>query len=96
MNDLPRGARRRRTNGPAPPSKPRTELEAEYGEGNVFDTRELARVFVVVGYETPLVIVRRKHDNALGTLRFQDAPRLYFDFKATAPGTDGSSTTEDR
>lgn len=83
MNDPPRGARRRPIARPAPPPKLRDELEAEFGEGNVFDTRDLARAFVVLGYETPLVVVRRKQDHALGTLRVQDGPRLYFDFTAT-------------
>jgi hypothetical protein len=87
MNDPPLGARRKRATRPAQPPKPRDELEAEHGEGNVFDTRELARAFVVLGYETPLVVVRRKHDDALGTLRVQDASRLYFDFTAASGGT---------
>lgn len=93
MHDTSRGARRKPITRSASPPKPRDELEVEHGEGNVFDTRELARAFVVLGYETPLVVVRRKQDNALGTLRVQDAPRLYFDFTAASEVTNGRSIT---
>lgn len=93
MNDTPRGVRRRRTARSNLPPKPREELEAEHGEGNVFDTQELARSFIVLGYEAPLVIVRRKHDDAVGSLRVQDAPRLYFGFTVASGGTGDRTIT---
>jgi uncharacterized Zn-finger protein len=37
----------------------------------------------VLQFSAPLVVVRRKADNARGTLEFTaDHPRVYFDFKA--------------
>lgn len=61
--------------------KTREELEAEHGEGNVFDTRELAQHFIVIGFASPLVVVRRKSDSRVGSLFFQHQPRLYYGFK---------------
>jgi hypothetical protein len=58
----------------------RQALEAEYGQ--VWDTRELARDFVVIGFMAPLVVVRRKADGAKGSLEFQHQPRFYFNFQA--------------
>ncbi len=57
----------------------REALESEYGQ--VWDTGELARDFVVTGFLAPLVVVRRKSDGVVGSLEFQNAPRLYFHFK---------------
>src|SRR5262245_53703967 len=54
------------------------DLEARYGQ--VWDTRELARDYVVVGFLAPYVVVRRKADGALGSLEFQANPRFYFHF----------------
>ena len=56
----------------------RTALEAQYGQ--VWDTAELARDFVVEGFMAPYVVVRRKADGALGSLMFQHHPRYYFDW----------------
>ena len=61
--------------------KTREELEAEYGPGNVLDTRGLAQLYIVVGFTAPFVVVRRKSDGVLGSLLFQNQPRLYFGFK---------------
>ena len=63
--------------------KDRTALEAAHGP--VWDTRELARDFVIVGFLAPLVVVRRRADGVLGSLEFQHAPRYYFGFAADAP-----------
>ncbi len=64
-------------------ANPRTrgELEAEHGQGDVWDTRELARDFIVVGFAAPVVVVRRKTDGQRGSLFFQHEPRLYFSFQ---------------
>jgi hypothetical protein len=54
-------------------------LEAEHGQ--VWDTQELGRDFVVQGFMAPYVVVQRKSDGQRGSLMFQHAPRLYFAFE---------------
>lgn len=56
-------------------------LEEKYGEGNVWDTQELQKVFQVHGFMAPFVSVTRKEDGKKGAVMFQDWPRFYFDFK---------------
>ena len=56
----------------------RQALEAEHGQ--VWDTQQLAEDFEVIGFAAPLVVVRRKSDNALGSLFFQNSPRFYYGF----------------
>ncbi len=56
----------------------REALEAEYGQ--VWDTRELAKDFIVTGIVFPYIVVRRKADDVVGTLLVQNTPRFYFDF----------------
>lgn len=56
----------------------RQQLEAEYGQ--VWDTTELTRDFEVKGFGAPFVVVRRKTDGKLGSLRFIHMPRFYYDF----------------
>jgi hypothetical protein len=55
-------------------------LEARHGQ--VWDSNELKRDFEVKGFMAPYIVVRRKSDGVLGSLKFQHNPRLYFDFKA--------------
>jgi hypothetical protein len=81
LNDPTEDVRRKLAASLNSEPKTREELEAEFGKDDVFDTRELAQNFIVTGFGAPLVVVRRKHDNALGSLFFQNAPRLYFGFK---------------
>lgn len=57
----------------------REALEAEHGQ--VWDTSELARDFVIVGFMAPLVVVKRKTDGVKGSLEFQHQPRFYFRFQ---------------
>lgn len=57
----------------------RVALESEYGQ--VWDTSELARDFIVVGFMAPLVVVKRKSDGQKGSLEFQHNPRFYFHFQ---------------
>jgi hypothetical protein len=57
----------------------REALESEYGQ--VWDTRDLARDFIVVGFVAPLVVVQRKSDGVKGSLEFQHQPRFYFNFE---------------
>ncbi len=56
----------------------REALEARYGK--VWDTRELAAEFVIIGFMAPLVVVQRKADGVKGSLEFQHMPRFYFNF----------------
>lgn len=56
----------------------RAELEARYGQ--VWDTRELAADFTIIGFLAPLIVVQRKIDGVKGSLEFQHQPRYYFNF----------------
>ena len=56
-----------------------TVLEARYGK--VWSTTELAIEFEVSAFAAPYVIVKRKSDNKVGSLMFQQAPRYYFAFE---------------
>ncbi len=56
----------------------REALEAAHGQ--VWDTRQLARDFEVIGFLAPLVVVRRRSDGVKGSLEFQHRPRFYFAF----------------
>jgi hypothetical protein len=62
--------------------KSREELEAAHGQGNVWNTKELARDFIIIGFGAPLVIVQRKSDGCKGSLFFQHQPRFYFSWQA--------------
>jgi hypothetical protein len=57
----------------------RAALEARYGR--VWDTRELAADFVIIGFMAPVIVVRRKADGVKGSLEFQHQPRFYFNFQ---------------
>ena len=61
----------------------REALEAKYGQ--VWDTQQLAEEFVVTAFVAPLVVVRRKCDNAVGSLEFQHRPRFYFNWQPHQP-----------
>ena len=56
----------------------RASLEERYGQ--VCDTSELANDFALLDFAAPLVVVRRKADDKLGSLMFQAHPRYYFAF----------------
>jgi len=57
----------------------REALEAQYGK--VWDTEQMKEEFAVIGFGMPLVVVRRRSDNVLGSLMFQANPRFYFLFE---------------
>jgi len=57
----------------------REDLQEKYGQ--VWDTAELARDFIVIGFMAPIIAVRRKSDGVKGSLEFQATPRYYFSFK---------------
>jgi hypothetical protein len=56
----------------------RAALKKRYGQ--VWDTSELTNDFEVLEFAAPLVVVRRKADDKLGSLMFQAHPRYYFAF----------------
>ena len=58
----------------------REALEAEHGQ--VWDTQELGRDYDVLGFASPMVVVRRRADGVRGSLFFQHHPRFYFNFQA--------------
>ena len=58
----------------------REALEVRYGQ--VWDTKQLADDFEVIGFLAPFVVVRRKADGVKGSLEFQHNPRHYFNFVA--------------
>lgn len=57
---------------------------APAAERTEWDTAQLREDFEVVAYLAPYVEVRRRADGVLGTLRFDHAPRRYYDWKASA------------
>jgi hypothetical protein len=59
----------------------RDELQKQYGEDNVWDTKELQEHFSVSSFLVPFAFVSRKSDNAEGTVQFIDDPRFYFNFE---------------
>ncbi len=50
--------------------KTREQLEQEFSQ--VWDTRELARDFIVIAYSKPLGRVKRKTDGVVGNLTVQE------------------------
>ena len=62
----------------------KARLKAETG-GEVYDTEELRDLFEVKGFAAPLVVVKRKSDGQVGSLEFQHAPRLYFNWQPDRP-----------
>jgi hypothetical protein len=80
MSDVTENLRRERLAEINSEPGSRGALEAQHGQ--VWDTEELGRDFDVTGFMAPLVVVRRKSDNVVGSLEFQHGPpRLYFNFE---------------
>ena len=79
MSDPTEAARRERLAEINAEPNERASLEAHHGQ--VWNTRELAHDFIIVGFAAPLVIVRRKVDGVRGSLEFQNQPRFYFSFQ---------------
>lgn len=57
---------------------PREVLEDTYGK--VYSTDELRAEFEVVGFYTPLVVVKSLANGQLGSFEFQHKPRFYFSY----------------
>jgi len=71
--------RKRRKVTIAQPAKTRSELEALHGR--IWTVQEVARDFVITAIIGQTVVVRRKADDLVGTLRYQQGPPLlYYDF----------------
>lgn len=71
--------RKRRNVITAQPAKSREQIEAQFGRA--WDTAELAREFIVTAIIFPHVVVRRKADDVVGTLKYQEGPPcLYYSF----------------
>jgi len=58
---------------------PLEELKRRHGQ--VWTTQELGEQFEVIGFGAPMVVVRRREDNKLGSVLFQHWPRYYWGFK---------------
>lgn len=56
-------------------------LQAQVGE--VLTTSEMQEKYDVQGFSAYMCVVRRKSDNALGSLDFSHYPRFYHSFVAT-------------
>ena len=78
MTDPTEAIRRAMIATAVPPDRQRLETE----HGQVWDTAELQQDFNVTGFAAPFVVVTRKSDNVVGSLRFQARPRFYHSFKA--------------
>jgi len=64
--------------------QPRSVIEAHFGQA--WDTSELVTDFDALAFRAPLVIVRRKSDEKLGSLFFQHGPpRLYWGWSTKLP-----------
>lgn len=62
-------------------SNPKEREELEKVQGQVWDTDELQRDFIVHGFAAPYIHVTRKSDNKEGSMMFQHMPRYYFGFE---------------
>ncbi len=62
-------------------AEPASREALEDRHGKVWNTRELAADFVVIGFMAPYVVVRRKADGVKGSLEFQANPRFFFNFQ---------------
>lgn len=80
MSDPTEDAHRKRLAEITAEAGDRAALEAKYGQ--VWDTAELAREFIVIGFLSPYVVVKRKDTGQKGSLEFQPTPRFYHSFKA--------------
>ena len=79
MNDPTETIRRQRNAEINAEPGSRAALEAQYGQ--VWDTDQLRDDFEVIGFMAPLIAVRRKSDGCKGSLEFQHAPRMYFNYR---------------
>ena len=57
----------------------RKDLEKVHGQ--VWNTQELQKDFIVHGFAAPFITATRKSDNKEGTLEFTHMPRFYHSFR---------------
>jgi hypothetical protein len=69
-----------RTSSGRPKSAHRSRESLKSQHGRVWDMSELLAEFEVVGYDAPLVRVRRKSNGKNGSFVFQHYPRFFFLF----------------
>lgn len=75
--------RKRRSVLRAQPAMSRSDLETQFGK--VWTVQDVAREFVITSIIGHTVVVRRKQDNAVGTLEYQEGPPcLYHSFMQQA------------
>jgi hypothetical protein len=60
-------------------SLPKETLEAFYGK--VWTTEELKAEWIIVAFVAPLVLVKSRADESLGSFEFQHEPRYYFNYQ---------------
>ncbi len=77
---IDRTERRRRARLAEINAEPHSREALEAAHGQVWDTRELAAEFVIIGFLAPYVVVQRKADGVKGSLEFQNLPRFFFNF----------------
>jgi hypothetical protein len=71
--------RKRRNVLTAQPAKSREELEALHGR--LWTVKDVAKDFVITAIIDHTVVVRRKEDDVVGTLEYQEGPpHVYFNF----------------
>ncbi len=75
--------KRKKTCRIVPPPRKRADLEREFGR--LWTTADLAAEFIVTAIIGNTVVVRRKSDNVVGSLSYQNDPRLYFGFVQAPP-----------
>jgi hypothetical protein len=61
----------------------RAGLESRHGR--VWSPAEMAAEFEVLEYKAPLVVVRKRSDQKLGSLFFQHHPRFYWGYEEDKP-----------
>jgi hypothetical protein len=71
--------RKRRNVLPAQPARSRDELEAQFGR--TWTVQDVAKDFIITAIIDHTVVVRRKVDDVVGTLKYQEGPPcLYYSF----------------
>ena len=75
--------RRKKTRKIVLPPRTKADLEREFGR--LWTTADLAAEFIVTAIIGTEVVVRRKADNVVGTLSYQNDPRFYFRFVKAPP-----------
>lgn len=79
VNEIAEMIRRQKQHDINEDALPLEELQRRHGQ--VWNTQDMARDFVVEGFGAPLVVVTRKADQKMGTLYFQHQPRFYWGFQ---------------